>query len=120
MPRVLKYATEDVDNPDLRDRGFIYWRLLSTNPIAAKVLPLFRQCINTHQAIVFSDRPAISGESENFDPVLLTELLLNLSSLASIYHKPPSMLVGGLKTKSVIRSPAYVDRSAILNGTNEP
>lgn len=37
VPKVLKWATEDVDNPDLRDRGFIYWRLLSTDPVAAKV-----------------------------------------------------------------------------------
>lgn len=38
VPRVLKYATEDIDNPDVRDRGFIYWRMLSTNPVLAKVL----------------------------------------------------------------------------------
>jgi vesicle coat complex subunit len=37
VPRVLRWATEDVDNPDVRDRGFIYWRLLSTDPVAAKV-----------------------------------------------------------------------------------
>ena len=24
--------TEDSENPDLRDRGFIYWRLLNANP----------------------------------------------------------------------------------------
>lgn len=37
VPKVLKWSTEEVDNPDLRDRGFIYWRLLSTDPVAAKV-----------------------------------------------------------------------------------
>lgn len=37
VPKVLKWATEEVDNPDLRDRGYIYWRLLSTDPTAAKV-----------------------------------------------------------------------------------
>lgn len=36
VPKVLKWATEEVDNPDLRDRGYIYWRLLSTDPTAAK------------------------------------------------------------------------------------
>ena len=35
-PQVLSLATQDSDNPDLRDRGFIYWRLLSTDPGAAK------------------------------------------------------------------------------------
>ena len=37
IPRVLKCVTEDVDNVDLRERGYIYWRLLATNPLAAKV-----------------------------------------------------------------------------------
>jgi len=29
---ILKKATEEVDNPDLRDRAYIYWRMLSTSP----------------------------------------------------------------------------------------
>ena len=33
---VLGLATQDSDNPDLRDRGFIYWRLLSIDPAAAR------------------------------------------------------------------------------------
>lgn len=28
VQKVLDMATEESDNPDLRDRGFIYWRLL--------------------------------------------------------------------------------------------
>lgn len=36
VQHVLSLATQDSDNPDLRDRGFIYWRLLSTDPAAAK------------------------------------------------------------------------------------
>ena len=33
--KVLKWATEEVDNPDLRDRGFMYWRMLAINPSVA-------------------------------------------------------------------------------------
>ena len=33
----IDIRTQDSDNPDLRDRGYIYWRLLSTDPGAAKV-----------------------------------------------------------------------------------
>jgi vesicle coat complex subunit len=29
---VLTFATQETDNPDLRDRAYIYWRLLSTDP----------------------------------------------------------------------------------------
>ncbi|GMI31921.1 hypothetical protein TeGR_g9946, partial [Tetraparma gracilis] len=40
VQRVLDMATEESDNPDLRDRGFVYWRLLSTDPEAAKTVVL--------------------------------------------------------------------------------
>ena len=33
---VLKLATDESDNPDLRNRGYIYWRMLSEDPEAAK------------------------------------------------------------------------------------
>ncbi len=41
VQQVLSLATQDSDNPDLRDRGYIYWRLLSTDPAAAKVKFVF-------------------------------------------------------------------------------
>ena len=37
VQRVLDTATKDCDSPDVRDRAYIYWRLLSTDPAAAKV-----------------------------------------------------------------------------------
>ncbi|KAH9248796.1 hypothetical protein BASA81_013542 [Batrachochytrium salamandrivorans] len=76
VPRVLKCVTEDIDNPDLRDRGFIYWRLLSTDPVAAK-------------AIILSEKPCISIESDNMDGPLLNQLLYNVSMLSSLTHQPP-------------------------------
>ena len=39
VQRVLSTATKDCDSPDIRDRAYIYWRLLSTDPAAAKVRP---------------------------------------------------------------------------------
>ncbi|KAJ9113732.1 hypothetical protein QFC20_001757 [Naganishia adeliensis] len=54
VPRVLKMATEEVDNPDLRDRGFMYWRLLSSNPTATR-------------DIVLADKPPISTETDRMD-----------------------------------------------------
>jgi Vesicle coat complex, various subunits len=38
VQRVLNTATKDCDSPDVRDRAYIYWRLLSTDPGAAKVM----------------------------------------------------------------------------------
>ncbi|OZJ05323.1 AP-2 complex subunit beta [Bifiguratus adelaidae] len=92
VPKVLKWATEESDNPDLRDRGYIYWRLLSTDPAAAKA--------------IMSDKPDISTESDNMDPMLLEELLLHIGSLASIYHKSPTTFLHHYKPRYLIPSPA--------------
>ncbi|CAG8535799.1 7022_t:CDS:10 [Acaulospora colombiana] len=97
VPKVLRWATEDVDNPDLRDRGYIYWRLLSTDPVAAK-------------AVVLSDKPRISTESDNMEPVMLDELLLHISSLASIYHKSPQTFIQNAKPKFLVPSPVLNSR----------
>jgi vesicle coat complex subunit len=117
VPKVLQYATDDVDNPDLRDRGFMYWRLLSTNPVAAKVMVfLVTNILGAHTAnqksIVFSERPPILSDTENLDPALLNELLLNVATLASVYLKAPGMIVGGLKPRLLVKSGAFVDRLA--------
>ena len=37
VQRVLNMATQGNENPDIRDRAYIYWRLLSSSPQAAKV-----------------------------------------------------------------------------------
>ncbi|GBG29232.1 AP-1 complex subunit beta [Hondaea fermentalgiana] len=80
MESVLSMATESSDNPDLRDRGYIYWRLLSTDPEAAK-------------RVVLSDKPVIVDDSSQLEPALLDLLVENIATLASIYHKPPSAFV---------------------------
>ena len=40
VKRVLSLATQGSDNPDVRDRGFIYWRLLSSSPEKAQLVVL--------------------------------------------------------------------------------
>merc|ERR1712106_531465 len=84
VQQVLSLATQDSDNPDLRDRGFIYWRLLSTDPAAAK-------------EVVLAERPLISDETDLLEPTLLDELICHIASLASVYHKPPTAFVDGAK-----------------------
>jgi vesicle coat complex subunit len=37
VQKVLQAATKDCDSADVRDRAYIYWRLLSSDPAAAKV-----------------------------------------------------------------------------------
>ncbi|KAF7336049.1 AP complex subunit beta [Mycena sanguinolenta] len=81
VQRVLDTATKDCDSPDVRDRAYIYWRLLSTDPGAAK-------------AVVLAHRPPISIPRTTVAPALLEELLGEVSSLASVYHKPKETFIG--------------------------
>jgi AP-2 complex subunit beta-1 len=76
--RVLKSATEEVDNPDLRDRGFMYWRLLAINPAVAG-------------EIVLAEKPPITTDSDRMDRGALDQLLLHTGTLGSIYHKNPEV-----------------------------
>jgi len=83
VQRVLQAATAENDNPDVRDRAYVYWRLLSntTNPGAPK-------------NIVLSEKPPILTTVQSLPPTLLEQLLNELSTLASVYHKPPEQFVG--------------------------
>jgi AP-2 complex subunit beta-1 len=76
--KVLKWATEEVDNPDLRDRGFMYWRMLAINPSVAG-------------EIVLAEKPAITTDSDRMDRGALDQLLLHTGTLSSIYHKNPEV-----------------------------
>ncbi|KAI2664776.1 AP-1 complex subunit beta-1 [Labeo rohita] len=85
--------SQDSDNPDLRDRGYIYWRLLSTDPVAAK-------------EVVLAEKPLISEETDLIEPTLLEELICHIGTLASVYHKPPSAFVEGSRGVQHKRLPA--------------
>jgi AP-2 complex subunit beta-1 len=74
--KVLKWATEEVDNPDLRDRGYMYWRMLAINPTVAG-------------EIVLAEKPPITTDSDRMDRGALDQLLLHTGTLGSIYHKNP-------------------------------
>lgn len=69
VQRALQLATEESDDPDLRDRGFVYWRLLSTNPEAAK-------------AVVLSEKPNIADDTFTLEPSVL-DMLIGQASAGS-------------------------------------
>lgn len=78
---VLQAATKDCDSADVRDRAYIYWRLLSSDPAAAK-------------GVVLATRPPISLPQTTVSPAILEELIAEISSLASVYHKPAATFIG--------------------------
>ena len=70
---VLQQATTDTDDPDLRDRAYIYWRLLSSDPEAAK-------------GVVLASKPMIRDDRNTLDADLLNQLLHQISTLSSVYY----------------------------------
>ena len=94
VPKVLKWATEESDHPDLRERGLFYWRLLSFNnsDLARKV--------------VMGVKPPITAESERLDPATLEEMLMNTGSLATVYLKPVHTVFRNARTQQLKDSPA--------------
>lgn len=77
--------TENSDDIDLRDKAYIYWRLLSINDD------------QTTSNIILQKLPPIDSVLKNFNPVVLDELLKELGTLSSVYGKPSSTFI---KTQS--------------------
>jgi len=96
VQQVLHHATEDSCNPDVRDRGYVYWRLLSTDPAAAR-------------AVVLSERPIIEDSQLSYDPPMLNTLIYNLSSLSAVFHKKPETFVTGGRPERVSTIDTPVD-----------
>ncbi|KAF9246556.1 adaptin N terminal region-domain-containing protein [Melanogaster broomeanus] len=91
--KVLKWATEEIDNPDLRDRGFMYWRMLAVNPAVAG-------------ETVLAEKPPITTDSDRMDRGALDQLLLHTGTLGSIYHKNPETFIRNAAGRALVDSPA--------------
>ena len=83
---VFEFTSKEADNPDLRERGFVYWRLMAIDP-------------NLAAQIILCEKPRISEDVSGYDSNLLDVMVNNLGTLASIYVKPPELFVK--KTKIV-------------------
>ena len=86
ITQVLQQATDESDNPDLRNRGYIYWRMLTENPEEAKT-------------IILCEKPAISEDAGHLESQLLDKLIDNISMLSSVYYKPPETFVKKIRDR---------------------
>ncbi|KAJ5075402.1 ap-1 complex subunit beta-1 [Anaeramoeba ignava] len=84
LQSVLEMSTEQETNPDLRERAFMYWRLLTKEAKVSK-------------EIVLRTKLPISQKSFLYEPTTLTELLRNISFVSSVYHKTPSSFINNVK-----------------------
>lgn len=105
VPKVLKWATEETDNPDLRDRAYMYWRLLSTD-------------MNTAKQVVMGEKPPITAESERLDPQTLEEMCLNVGTLATVYLKPVQTVFRNARPRRLLDSPALQKHQLAPVGSN--
>lgn len=75
ITKVLTMATDEADNPDLKDRAYIYWRMLSADP-------------QKTQDVVLCSKPQIAHDTYNiYDEELVDQLIDQISNLSSLYHK---------------------------------
>ncbi|OBA23516.1 Adaptor protein complex beta subunit [Metschnikowia bicuspidata var. bicuspidata NRRL YB-4993] len=94
LQAVLDKATHDCAAPDVRDKAFIYWRLLSSSPAAVQ------------KAVVASRLPPIKTIISSFNPVVLDALVNELATLSSVYHKPAATFIDPDAYASVRPPPA--------------
>lgn len=81
LQTVLDRATTECENADVRDKAYIYWRLLSSSSTEAQ------------QTIITSQLPPINTIISTFNPSLLDILINELVTLSSVYHKPASTFI---------------------------
>ena len=73
--KVLNLATESAESPDIKDRAYIYWRMLSADPQKA-------------YEVVLGTKPQIAPDTYNlYDEELVDMLIDQISNLSSVYHK---------------------------------
>jgi AP-1 complex subunit beta-1 len=72
---ILQKSAEESENPDLRDRAYIFWRLLENDPDSAK-------------EILLGEKPDFIYKEENkFNKELLNDLIENLTNISCLYQK---------------------------------
>ena len=71
----LQKGAEESENPDIRDRAYIYWRLLETDPDIAKEM-------------VCGEKPAFKfNEDDELDVDTIDDMINNMTNVSSCYFK---------------------------------
>lgn len=81
LQQILNKATNEVENADVRDKAYLYWRLLSTDNKELQ------------KDILLNKLPILDSTIECFTPALLDELLQRLGNLSSVFYKPASSFI---------------------------
>ena len=79
ISQLLTIATERVGNPDVRDRAYIYWRMLSTD-------------IEKTKDVIFGLRPNIKDDDILLEPNFLNCMVQNMGYVSSVFQRKPEDL----------------------------
>jgi len=79
ISQLLTIATERVGNPDVRDRAYIYWRMLSTDTEKTK-------------EVIFGLRPNIKDDDILLEPSFLNCMVQNMGYVSSVFQRKPEDL----------------------------
>ncbi|CAI4043810.1 Apl1p SKDI_10G2120 [Saccharomyces kudriavzevii IFO 1802] len=107
---LLKGCTDQGNNPDLRDKAFMYWRLLSLTKTPCNSNALSFESL---KSVLDGELPLIEMNTK-LDPTVLEELELNIGTIVSIYLKPVSHIFRLNKTKLLPQSPILNTNKALL------
>lgn len=105
LRKVIKLATTKVDNPDIRDRAFQYYWLVSEAPDQA-------------DSVIFppgNALPPLDVELFSMDPNLVAQLVPQIGTLAVLYNKLPSDFVQTARFVTLDSLDAKVDREEDIN-----
>ncbi|PIN19681.1 Vesicle coat complex AP-1/AP-2/AP-4, beta subunit [Handroanthus impetiginosus] len=89
---ILNNATVETDNPNLRDRAYIYCGLV------LYTFCCFTGALDAAKDVILAEKPVINDDSNQLDPSLLDELLANIATLSYVYHKRLDAFVTCVKT----------------------
>ncbi|GMM29666.1 Apl2 protein [Martiniozyma asiatica (nom. inval.)] len=112
LQKVLDLATKEVENPDVRDKAFIYWRLLSSNNKLQK-------------DTILTPLPTLQSTIPTFTPELLETLKKEIGMLGSVYYRPGSTFGEGKDWKMGVVKGKELDelnqlaKMEILEGVGE-
>lgn len=80
LSKLLKLSTEEVSAPDLRDRAFIYWRLITEDLQLAK-------------KVVLGDKIEIDASEEKLPNDIRLKLIKNIGHISSLLFQDPDTLI---------------------------
>ena len=81
VKHILQKGAEEAENPDIRDRAYLYWRLLEVDPDAAKEM-------------IMAEKPGfVLKEEKLMEQTLVDDIINNLTNISAVYHKESNLLL---------------------------